>query len=112
MTRLRDGVAGGLSSGVDGVLFGDGIDLDNMGLSFAMSVAMGSVKLAKGTGRSVNKGPIQKNEVATYQDFVNRSVVGDNLEGHEVLQHANLKANGLATERLSTDASKNNQLLQ
>ncbi|TQR19176.1 hypothetical protein [Psychrobacillus vulpis] len=61
----------------------------------------------KGTG----KAAIKQNEVTTYKDFVDRSVVGDNLEGHEVWQHANLKANGLATNRLSTEASKNNPVI-
>ena len=59
----------------------------------------------------VPKRLIRKYEVTTYEDFVNRSVVGDNLEGHEIWQHANLKSKGLATERLSTDASKNNPVI-
>lgn len=61
ITRLMDGIAGGLSSGVDGVLFGDGIDVDNMELSFAMSAAMGSVKLAKGAGKVKTRKPLQPN---------------------------------------------------
>ncbi|MDR3435273.1 RHS repeat-associated core domain-containing protein [Telmatospirillum sp.] len=55
--------------------------------------------------------PIQAGEITTYQDFVDRSVVGDNLEGHELWQHANLKANDLATTRLSTPASQNNPVI-
>ncbi|MDC6133994.1 RHS domain-containing protein, partial [Burkholderia gladioli] len=55
--------------------------------------------------------PIQENEVTTYSDFVKRSAVGDRLEGHEVLQHAWLKNQGLASNRLSTDASKNNPVI-
>ena len=39
------------------------------------------------------------------------SIVGDNLEGHEVRQHANLKANDLAANRLSTEASRNNPVI-
>jgi hypothetical protein len=54
---------------------------------------------------------IQEGEVTTFEDFVDRSVVGDNLEGHEIWQHASLKANGLATERLSTAASQNNPVI-
>ena len=45
------------------------------------------------------------------KEFNNRSVVGDNLEGHEILQHANLNERGLATTRLSTDASKENPVI-
>jgi hypothetical protein len=56
-------------------------------------------------------GPIQEGEVTTFQDFVDRSVVGDNLEGHELWQHANLRAQGLATNRLSTAASQNNPVI-
>ncbi|MEL4106276.1 RHS repeat-associated core domain-containing protein [Oscillospiraceae bacterium WX1] len=60
---------------------------------------------------NVARQPIKPNEVTTFQDFVARSVVGDNLEGHEVWQHANIKENGLASERLSTDVSKNNPVI-
>jgi hypothetical protein len=56
-------------------------------------------------------GPVRAGEITTFQDFVDRSVVGDNLEGHELWQHANLKAQGLATERLSTAASQNNPVI-
>ena len=35
--------------------------------------------------------PIKENEVTTYQDFFDRSVIGDGLEGHEVLQNSWLK---------------------
>jgi len=60
---------------------------------------------------SAATGPIQAGEVTTFQDFVDRSVVGDNLEGHELWQHANLKAQGLATDRLSTLASQDNPVI-
>jgi hypothetical protein len=56
-------------------------------------------------------GPIQAGEVTTYQDFVDRSVVGDDLEGHELWQNANLKAQGLAPTRLSTLASQDNPVI-
>jgi hypothetical protein len=56
-------------------------------------------------------GPIQEGEVVTYREFLNRSVVGDNIEGHEVWQHANLKANNLATTRLGTTASADNPVI-
>ncbi|WP_427137300.1 hypothetical protein [Psychrobacillus psychrodurans] len=36
-------------------------------------------------GKAATKQTIKKNEVTTYKDFVDRSVVGDNLEGHETL---------------------------
>jgi len=64
----------------------------------------------KGSG-SVKTGPIVEFEVTTYDDFVKRSVVGDNLEGQELWQHANMKENGFATTRLSTEASKNNLVI-
>lgn len=64
--------------------------------------------VTKGTSK---KKPLKEYEVTTYKDFRDRSVVGDNLEGHELWQHANLKANGLATTRLSTDVSKNNPVI-
>ncbi len=69
-------------------------------------------KISGGIIGGKNTGPIKPNEVTTYDDFRKRSVVGDELEGHEVLQHANLKNRGLATTRLSTDASKNKALLK
>jgi len=61
--------------------------------------------------KASKSGPIKANEVTTFQDFRNRSKIGDNLEGHEALQHANLNERGLATTRLSTDASKNNPVI-
>lgn len=70
------------------------------GISKGVSAIKGRVKL-----------PIQKHDITTYQDFVDRSVVGDNLEGHELWQHSNLKANNLATNRLSTPASKRNPVI-
>ena len=54
---------------------------------------------------------VQPYEVTTYEDFRNRSVVGDGLEGHEMWQHSNLKNNGYSTTRLSTDTSKNNPVM-
>jgi len=56
-------------------------------------------------------GAVKEGEVTTFQDFADRSVVKDKLEGHEVWQHANLKSNGLATTRLSTAASQNNPVI-
>jgi RHS repeat-associated protein len=64
-----------------------------------------------GEGVVDNRLPIQEGEITTYQDFMNRSVVGDNLEGHELWQNANLKAQGLAPARLSTLASRNNPII-
>ncbi|HYH47079.1 MAG TPA: polymorphic toxin-type HINT domain-containing protein, partial [Thermoanaerobaculia bacterium] len=52
--------------------------------------------------------PVASREVTTYEDFMDRSVVGDQLEGHEILQHSILKREGKATTRLSTEASKKN----
>ena len=39
------------------------------------------------------------------------SVISDKLEGHELWQHANLKAHGHAKERLSTTASQKNPVI-
>ena len=54
---------------------------------------------------------LKKGEVTTYQDFVDRSVVGDNLEGHELWQHANMNEHGLTDARLSTPASQKNPVI-
>jgi hypothetical protein len=40
-----------------------------------------------------------------------RSVVGDNLEGHEIWQQANINEQGLATSRLSGAASGENPVI-
>jgi RHS repeat-associated protein len=63
-----------------------------------------AAKVAKG-------GPVHAGELTTYQDFVDRSVVGDNMEGHEIWQHANVNEQGLATTRLSTPASQLNPVI-
>ena len=56
--------------------------------------------------------PIKENEVTTYQDFFDRSVVGDGLEGHEVLQNSWLKKHGVISgPRLAEEASKNNPVI-
>lgn len=65
-------------------------------------------------GSNTSKKPnnaILAYEVAPYADFTKRSVVGDNLEGHEMWQHANLNEHGYATSRMSTEASKNNPVM-
>jgi len=66
------------------------------------------------TAFSVNAGDpraIQPGEITTYGDADSRRVVGDHLEPHELWQHANLRANGLTTTRLSTPASQNNPVI-
>lgn len=55
--------------------------------------------------------PIQANEVTTYNEFRRKSVKGDGLEGHELLQNIVLEKEGLASTRFSTDASKNNPVI-
>ena len=63
-------------------------------------------------GYKKNVERIKENEVTTYQDFYDRSGKGDLLEGHEVLQNAWLKENGVITKaRLVEDASKNNPVI-
>jgi hypothetical protein len=55
---------------------------------------------------------VQRNEVTTYREFRRKSVPGDNLEGHELLQHAVLQNEGLVDgTRLSSDASKSNPVI-
>jgi hypothetical protein len=79
----------------------------------AVETAGGVAGLAEGNVKKLVKRPepIQVGEVTTYEDFVDRSVVGDNIEGHELWQHSNLKAHGHASERLSTTASRENPVL-
>lgn len=57
---------------------------------------------------SKNTENIQPYEVTTYEDFRDRSVKGDDLEGHELWQFANQNEMGLADSRLSSPESKNN----
>jgi hypothetical protein len=55
--------------------------------------------------------PLRAGEVTTYKDFRARSVIGDQLEGHELWQHANQNQLGLAESRLSSAASQQNPVL-
>ena len=57
--------------------------------------------------------PIRSMDLDTFEGFSQRgrSIVGDGLEGHELLQHAWLKHNGHATYRLSTVVSKKNPVI-
>jgi hypothetical protein len=57
------------------------------------------------------KVPVQAGEVTTYKDFDSRSPKGDDLFGHELWQHANIKAHGLATRRFSTGVSQDNPVI-
>ncbi len=59
----------------------------------------------------LSKTYVQENEVLPFNDFRKKSKVGDNLEGHEVLQNAILKQKGLTNKRLDTDASKKNPVI-
>jgi hypothetical protein len=81
------------------------LNLHQQNTSAGYDYALGSPLAAE------SAGPIQAGEVTTYQDFVDRSVVGDDLEGHELWQNANLKAQGLAPTRLSTLASQDNPVI-
>jgi hypothetical protein len=63
------------------------------------------------TRASASRAAIRENEIADFEDFRARSRVGDQLEGHELLQHAILKREGLATTRLSTQASRRNPVI-
>ncbi|WP_146168667.1 hypothetical protein [Sphingomonas sp. PP-CE-3G-477] len=63
------------------------------------------------TRRAPPVKPIRENEVTTFGDLKDRSVIGGRLEGHEVWQHANLNERGLATARHASDASKSNPVI-
>jgi len=83
-------------------------------MEMATAVGMlftGGLASVEGRAAAVGSGPIRIGEVTTYKDFLARSVVGDNIEGHELWQHANLKANNLTTTRLGSDVSKNNPVI-
>jgi hypothetical protein len=71
----------------------------------------GAVVLGRGRSRPANPKRLVENEVTTFQEFRRRSIIGDKLEGHELLQHSVLKQEGLATERLSTEASKKHPII-
>ena len=60
---------------------------------------------------TAKKAPLKIGEVMTYKEFRDRSIKGDNLEAHELWQHANMKAQGLATKRLKGETSKNNPVI-
>lgn len=132
------GLAGGMLGGkamyeVGGALFGEGSDGQKL-LAFGGALAGGwaggkggawfdrnyqvqSVGLGANGGnlrvtrRAPPVKPIRENEVTTFGDFKDRSVIGDRLEGHEVWQHANLNERGLATARHASDASKSNPVI-
>jgi RHS repeat-associated protein len=97
----------GLGSRVAGGLAGASAEAGLAAAADASSAAAGEA----GSAAAEGAGAVQAGEVTTYQDFVDRSVVGDNLEGHEIWQHANLNENGLATTRLSTPASQMNPVI-
>lgn len=131
------GLAGGMLGGkamyeVGGALFGQGSDGQKL-LAFGGAMAGGwaggkggawfdrnyqvqSVGLGANGGnlritRRPPINPIKQNEVTTFGEFKDRSVVGDKLEGHEVWQHANLNERGLAPARNASDASKANPVI-
>jgi RHS repeat-associated protein len=54
---------------------------------------------------------VQVNEITTYASFKDRSIIGDNLQGHELWMFANQKAHGAATARLGNAASRNNPVI-
>lgn len=126
-------LGGGIMHEVGGALFGEGSDGQKL-LAFGGALAGGwaggrggawfernyqveAVGLGANGGnlrvrrRPPPTNPIQRNEVTTFGDFKDRSVVGDKLEGHEVWQHANLNEQGLASARHASDASKNNPVI-
>jgi len=80
-------------------------------LELSQDNILASVSVSEATAARASTGPIQAGEITTFQDFVDRSVVGDGIEGHELWQHANLRANGLTTTRLSTEASQGNPVI-
>ena len=61
---------------------------------------------------NTSKKAVQAFEVTTYSDFVSRSAAFDGIAGHEIWQHANLRAKGLVGEaRLGTEVSRGNTVI-
>jgi YD repeat-containing protein len=84
----------------------------NIGLRYELgAVYSNPLPIAFSRVESAAAGPVRSGEITTFKDFVDRSVVGDMLEGHELWQHANLRANGLVTSRLATAASRDNPVI-
>ena len=130
---LIGGVVGGtVMNSVGGALFGEGSDGQKLmafggamagglaggkgGAWFDRNYRVSSVGLGANGGnirvtRRPPANPIRENEVTSFGNFKDRSVIGDRLEGHEVWQHANLNQQGLATARHASDASKNNPVI-
>ena len=118
----RHAARAGLAHGRGGATATGAIEIATAGATIAVEsvvIAIGR-KLAEldvmfagksGGAGGGREGPVRKNEVTTYEDFKDRSVVGDNLEAHEVWQHANQKARGLTDKRLGTEASKANPVI-
>jgi RHS repeat-associated protein len=77
-----------------------------------LALTAGALAAAFVASQTIRTGDVQENEVTTFKSFNDRSRPGDNLEGHELWQQANLNEYGLSTtRRLSTDASKQNPVI-
>ena len=107
IASMSAGLAGAKQSTQDAILAGGGAV--ETPLYAAGSIGLSTpARAAEGAPATF---PIRAGEITTHKDFVDRSVIGDNLEGHEIWQHANLRAQGLATDRLSALASQDNPVI-
>lgn len=78
----------------------------------AALVTGGKAVVASGVAVAVAVKDVIVGEVTTYWDFKKRSPPGDNLEGHELWQHANQKSVGAVDgRRLSNQTSKDNPVI-
>jgi hypothetical protein len=66
-----------------------------------------------GAGDDADASVVSPGDVLRWAAFQNKrnSPTGDNIEGHEVWQHANQKAHGLTRRRGDTPASRNNPVI-
>ena len=96
---------------VDDLAHGRDVSAKSIAMDFGKGVLSGELNRYSNDLGISKKTPVEPYEVTTLNDARKRSVVGDELEAHEVWQHANLKKNGLADERLSSEVSKENPVI-
>ena len=95
----------------DDLAHGRDVSAKSIAMDFGKGVLSGELNRYSSDLGISKKTPVEPYEVTTLNDARKRSVVGDELEAHEVWQHANLKKNGLASERLSSEVSKENPVI-
>ena len=95
----------------DDLAHGRDVSAKSIAMDFGKGVLSGELNRYSSDLGISKKTPVEPYEVTTLNDARKRSVVGDELEAYEVWQHANLKKNGLASERLSSEVSKENPVI-